>query len=469
MSEIVQQYPTDQDDVDPDGEVAKSLRINHPDWKDVYNTTYVKGVLSDFKVKSEDPFQVVSMVKVKIDDVETEEFIPLFYHPKKGYWDDRGYRNELGNLKDGEKDRNYATDFKEKGEGNEEEEAHAYFVKAWMSFRCGDEVVVMLHEGVPIAVVGFADGVPRPGENLFKMTGKEYYETDIAEKFYYAFNSLQENFTSYGTPYGTYPAGAELKDDAILPEGFDKDKICVTQKFIKKPKYISRTLTVRSGWYCVERVLVDNYILAVFANGDLIERHYSHDFYWAVGPVMFCWRITKVYSMADNCNYVLAVQHGSEWEPANLPDLWGDEWDVDPLTLGFKPENIEPCDWRGEHEIPTHPELPPFSWEDYPTYEDDYYSSNPTWTWIDGVLQPFNQPFYCAVYKPELWENPDYKDMVLQEVDFYWFALIPRWVQASMGYSWDPESYEIYVPPHTKAELQAADMWPEEEEIEIEE
>ena len=38
-----------------------------------------------------------------------------------------------------------------------------------MSFRCDDEVVVMLKDGEPAAVVGFADGVPRIGENLIRI------------------------------------------------------------------------------------------------------------------------------------------------------------------------------------------------------------------------------------------------------------------------------------------------------------
>ena len=41
-----------------------------------------------------------------------------------------------------------------------------------MSFRCGDEVIVMLQDGVPVAVLGHADGVPRVGEDLIMFCWK---------------------------------------------------------------------------------------------------------------------------------------------------------------------------------------------------------------------------------------------------------------------------------------------------------
>lgn len=150
MTEIVQQYPAP---VDPDQDAAKSMRINYADWGDVYKGDIAIGVISDFEVIQEDPFQVNSRVKVKIGGGEESEFIPLFYHPKAKYWDDE------------EKDI-LATDF---------DEINKFFKQAWMSFRCGDEAVVKLRpteeggELKPYAVIGFADGVPRIGENIIKI------------------------------------------------------------------------------------------------------------------------------------------------------------------------------------------------------------------------------------------------------------------------------------------------------------
>ena len=132
-----------------------SWRLDHPDFGDVYKTTYAKGVITDFQQPDDvedpdDPFTVESMVKVEVEGGEESDFIPLFYHPKKGYWDDPDFWD----------DPVLAEDY---------DEEKGYFKKAWMSFRCGDEVVVMMREGKPVAVVGFADGYPRPAEDIFKL------------------------------------------------------------------------------------------------------------------------------------------------------------------------------------------------------------------------------------------------------------------------------------------------------------
>ena len=120
-------------------------RIDHENFGDVRKTTFAKGTISDFKV--DDPNDLVdtiySRVKVKVSGNESD-WLPLFYHPRAKYWDS-------GTLK--------ALDYNKDGQ---------YFERGWMSFRCDDEVAVMLKEGVPAAVVGFADGVPRIGENILK-------------------------------------------------------------------------------------------------------------------------------------------------------------------------------------------------------------------------------------------------------------------------------------------------------------
>ena len=130
----------------------KSMRMDHSDLPDVQGTTFAKGVITDFEKIKNDPIQVKSRVKVKVSGNESQDYIPIFFHPKPQYWDDE----------DGGK---LATDFNEDGK---------YFEKAWMSFRCGDEVVVMVRKNFetgkpePFAVIGFADGVPRIGENIIK-------------------------------------------------------------------------------------------------------------------------------------------------------------------------------------------------------------------------------------------------------------------------------------------------------------
>lgn len=134
-----QKYPLSGDDQSG----AKSMRIDHPDFGDVSKTTYSKGVITDFEKIQDDPIQVKSRVKVKIEGEEESDYIPIFYHPKILYWDGPG-----------DPPVPLATDFNAEGK---------YFERAWMSFRGGDEVAVMLQKGTPVAVIGFADGVPRIG------------------------------------------------------------------------------------------------------------------------------------------------------------------------------------------------------------------------------------------------------------------------------------------------------------------
>lgn len=137
-----------------------SRRLDHPDFADVCKTTYAKGVITDFKKTNDDPITVESMVKVS-GDFGGSDYIPIFYHPKAKYWDDPSIK---------------ATDFDEKT---------GAFKKAWMSFRCDDEVAVMLKEDKPVAVIGFTDGIPREGEDILKAKGSDIYRArvSIAEKY----------------------------------------------------------------------------------------------------------------------------------------------------------------------------------------------------------------------------------------------------------------------------------------------
>ena len=148
-----------------------SWRVDHPNYGDVAKTTYAKGVIGDgadgstaFDVLYFYRFRVRSMVKVE-GAWGVSDYIPLFYHPKAQYWDD-----PPNNL--------LAQDYNVAG---------GYFEKAWMSFRVGDEVKVMLKEKQPVAVVGFADGVPRIGEDVVKMVvhpqpGTDYFDATLIFK-----------------------------------------------------------------------------------------------------------------------------------------------------------------------------------------------------------------------------------------------------------------------------------------------
>jgi len=149
--EIIEKYPPGR-------------RADFPDFGSVCKTSFSKGTITDFEKISDDPIAVKPRVKVTGDFGESD-YIPLFYHPKEKYWDGPTgppifESGEYPDIIGWKSPSLLATDYNKEG---------GYFEKAWMSFRCGDEVAVMLKEGVPVAIVGFADGKPRVGENILKV------------------------------------------------------------------------------------------------------------------------------------------------------------------------------------------------------------------------------------------------------------------------------------------------------------
>ena len=127
-----------------------SYRLDHPIFGDVYKTVYKKGVITEFQKLQDDPIVVASMVKVAVDGEEVGDYLPLFYHPRKEYWD-----SESGAALD------FDGDMKT-------------FAASWMSFRADDEVMVRFNDGKAEAVIGSAAGPPRPGENIIRLSLTTY-------------------------------------------------------------------------------------------------------------------------------------------------------------------------------------------------------------------------------------------------------------------------------------------------------
>jgi|GEM_PF-6507965 len=152
---------------DPFEKTPKNWRMNHKDFKDVYETTFAKGTIKEFqKYKLADDWiveQVESMVKVDIDGQESD-FIPLFFRPKDQYFDD--YDQKLPDAPDYSWVNRLAKDY---------DKDNKCYPAAWTSFRPGDEVVVLLQAGEPKAVLGFYDGYPRLAEAAFNVGGHFFY------------------------------------------------------------------------------------------------------------------------------------------------------------------------------------------------------------------------------------------------------------------------------------------------------
>jgi len=503
-----------------------SWRIDHPDFGDVCRTTFAKGVIKDFKKVSEDPLEVTSLVKVEVDGEEFEDYIPIFYHPRAHYWDHWDPDAEEG------EETQLATEF------NEDEDKQ-YFEKAWMSFRGGDEVVVMLKATIeepelkPVAVMGFADGVPRLGESLFLLRGiynnyLNYFNDDYTEAlippeevdmggaveaYFYAFKSLQDFYTSYGTPYETFAAMAQQSEappgacpaDGPLPEGFDREKVCVTPKYKVETSLVGEEEVAPDEWYfcgefdedfcckvdelqenpecvCAGEATHFNYweMAGIFRKGRTIDRTYKYEHYWVVGPIMFCWVHTKTYTIFEGTVY-LAKYYGynesdicyynTYWYDAggNLIPNWGD-----PPRMGVGIDGaIDPLDqgWLTREEVLHYgvynlqctpaPAVSHYHIVDYPTLHDHYTLA--WWEFPPEETIEFSQilqdmRLYAAVYTPELWDNPNPSQMI-EQADMYFLSKKPKFLE----FNWNPDFYEFLVPAHTKEEMQAAGFWPKEE------
>jgi hypothetical protein len=229
-----------------------SLRIDHEDLGEVCKTTYAKGVIKDFKKVRDDPLEVKSLVKVEVEGVGESDFIPLFYHPKPQYWDDKEHQ---------------ATDY------NEEEQ---YFEKAWMSFRGDDEVVVILREGKPVAVLGFADGKPRIGEDIVKVQ-VESYEGEA--------HTVHIQCSKKGEQYKEVDAESKGPDDLDLGLAKEAQQLCNTGE------QLVDTFKTEIDWWN------HSFPLGTLSNiaGYDTYYHYMQYIEWliVVGPMMYIFQVLK--------------------------------------------------------------------------------------------------------------------------------------------------------------------------------
>jgi hypothetical protein len=166
---------------------SDSYFLNHADFQETTKTIYAKGTITEWEEPTqEDPLQV-RKCKVAWEDGETE-FLPIFFRPKLDFWDDP----DNGIL---------SQDF--------DEEVNDYKM-AWMSFRADDEVVIVINDQTPEAVIGFADGKPKIGEAVIKIVDQV---------------GKSENFPIKVKP-ALYTIGGEITlnatdEDFKGPDGFD--------------------------------------------------------------------------------------------------------------------------------------------------------------------------------------------------------------------------------------------------------
>lgn len=416
---IFQKYPL----ADEDQSGAKSMRIDHPDFGDVLRTVYAKGVITDFEKISDDPIQVKSRVKVTGNFGESE-YIPIFYHPKKLFWDDPLADPPV-----------LATDF---------DEETGVFKQAWQSFRGGDEVAVMLKEGVPVGVVGFADGVPRVGEAVFQM---EYDTVGGASRIYQWQPSLPgPDAEGPGCPYETFDEENQGPDGLSL--GLKTEALIVCDTGIGERE----ETTVDSTWWQRYPDFVD--VENITTSTHKVQRRFM-EYLVTIGPIAYIIQVlyqiiesTLTYS-AEGVDVILAYPPWHQIITGSFPltktyfsqvsvfsKLYNNEVKEDAIALGATHESVNLVS----------------SFLVRPAWCVRYNAS--------GYIVPVNPSWigneYNYGYRGPAWTgwllNPDWSVRLsrsyLNEYDNTSLD------QLALG------TLKIFTRPHTKAELQAAGMWP---------
>jgi hypothetical protein len=400
-----------------------SWRIDHPDFGDVSKTTYAKGVITDFQKVSDDPVEVQSLVKV---DIGGDAWLPLFFHPKKLYWDPDSQK------------------FNQDG---------SYFEKAWMSFRAADEVAVMLKEGKPVAVMGFADGVPRIGEDVLR---SENYLADGAAPI-----------TAWRTS-----TGETLADPDVGPDGLKLNLLLPCKKFQRSVETEHRDLGTVGG--SLRRYYEINSRETIFKPCTGFVAAYDSLEVW-MRPMISGYNIKKKKDIITTHVFYLATIGPflyyidtelitDKYSTEHIPI--GPQIDDDPLGHPWQFLSWVRHIYTTEFCTPLIPEL------DFPEVEG--YAD----AWIAGVLatdntQTFDPPHlpdndtliallivYKALYTKELYERAKTATTIPSEFKSV-ISNLNNNIQFNkyIGYGDDPD-LKFVVRPHTKAELQAAGLWP---------
>jgi hypothetical protein len=370
---------------------AKSLRLDHPDFGDVLKTTFAKGIITEFQGAGRN---IQSMVKVEVEGDESD-FIPLFYHPKEKYWDD-----EAGG--------GLAQDF---------DDTKGCFKKGWMSFQSGDEVAVMMQEGVPVAVVGFADGVPRIGENAVKMSWQKW--NGEPHFVYFKAAVLKESYGSGsgGSALGSIdsdppgPDGAE--DLGLLTEAF---KLCETAEdshVFEAPASLGNPWITQTSYYKYHEYLIR-------LGGKAI-----------------------IFQIGSSRHYVEGFKASFPDGPVKSDEPWGDPypfWLYSPPEWSFlgatdKRDLIESTKDLGE----THS-----GYSAYSIHNGDYNGGN------HHIFVPYSGFSFQQVLCDAFGWSPFYGTGPNAFDPGSWSGM-----NVTKG-----SSVKIYIRPHTKTELQDAGMWP---------
>jgi hypothetical protein len=397
-----------------------SRRIDHPDFPTVCQVSYAKGKITDFKRPAVDnpdnPFRVESMVKVEIEGVGESDFIPLFYHPRKQYWDTEDHK---------------AQDI------NQDEK---YFENAWMSFRVDDEVKVMLQDGKPFAVVGFLDGIPRIGEDVIRA---------VAQSVASARMSILEKYDGDQGPDGL-DLGLTLEAELINEKESDFKQLATLYKTASFSLVSTYKSDVGENSFLKWNRLYTTFWEVVSGSNTFLEtKEKDLTFLAKVGPILYYIKIgIGGYATRDI---------------------------IENYTTGGPSENSSPagtCVTATSQQL--MPPGPPGTVDTCPG--ELAYLQNLIAAENAKFPQTFERPnafatkttLWAALYTKELYENtkanppdpygppPDnFKLQNIQQEDLPYLQRINFGKALTSG-----GDIKLYTRPHTKEELQAAGFWP---------
>ena len=319
-------------------EKAPGYRLDHPDFGVVCRVSYAKGVITEVKTLQDDPLKMASQAKVKVADEESD-FIPIFFCPKKQYWD---------------------TEDHEAQDINQDEKLYE---NAWMSFRGDDEVKVMLCDGKAFAVIGFLDGVPRIGEDIINIYAEEGNGTG---------HKVSIQCSKKGQQYGEVDAGEIGPDGLNLGLKKEGTLICQAHKeittflgyydFVGAP-WDGESSDESNKWYSLTRY----------------DDSYYYEWLIQVGSIMF---IFQCYSNSTRILTINYINPHLPYEPG-FSDPMGYTAPFSVLAAPYKKDVYDAAISTGEGHSGLDPDDIDEGWQevgsrgywlDYPgfTYQEDF-------------------------------------------------------------------------------------------------
>lgn len=139
-------------------EKSAGFMLNHvPNFRNVYESTYRTGTITDFEVATTNPFTLTGRCKVigvSEEDPDRESpYIPIVYNCKRAAYNDEGTRIETNKSING----------------------------AAMAFKVGYDVKVLMECVTPAGVITFATGPPRMCKDLFRISMWSWFDTAPGE------------------------------------------------------------------------------------------------------------------------------------------------------------------------------------------------------------------------------------------------------------------------------------------------